>query len=73
MTPPWGRDSLLRWLRALSVLAFLALVVVVVLDPTRGNDLTLVALLSGATLLQLGYEVGIPLLGGRRKDDDDDV
>lgn len=54
-----SRDPLLRWLRALSVVAFLTLVVVVVLR-SGAVDIPLVALLSGAVLLQLGYEVIIP-------------
>lgn len=60
-----GRDPLLRWLRVLAVVAFLGLVVIVVLDPVRGDDLPLVALLSGAVLLQLGYEVAVPGLSKR--------
>jgi hypothetical protein len=67
-----GRDPLVRWLRVVSIVAFLGLVVIVVLDPVRGSDLPLVALLSGAVLLQLGYEVVIPGLSRPRKDDEDE-
>ena len=72
MNLPWGGpDKLLRWLRAISVMAFLTLVCVIVLDPARGSDLTLIALLSGAVLLQLGYEVVIPGITRRGKGDDE--
>jgi hypothetical protein len=59
----------------MSVIAFLALVIIVVLDPVRSGDVPLVALLSGAVLLQLGYEVAIPGLQRRedqRTTDEDD-
>jgi hypothetical protein len=72
MTLWGGRDPLVRWLRVVAVVAFLALLGVIVLDPIRGNDLPLVALLSGAVLLQLGYEVSVPFISKPRKDEHDD-
>jgi high-affinity Fe2+/Pb2+ permease len=61
MSGLWGGpDPLVRWLRLISVVAFLVLIVVLVLDPTRSGDLPLQALLVGAILLQLGYEVAVP-------------
>ena len=53
-------DPLIRWLRVISVVAFLALVALVVLDPIRSSNIPLAALLIGACLLQLGYEVVVP-------------
>lgn len=69
---PWGdKDPLIRWLRALSVLAILVLVIYVVLFRP---DLPLVALLMGAVLLQLGYEVAIPgLARGAKSADESDI
>jgi hypothetical protein len=70
-----GRDPLLRWLRVISILAFLAILVVVVLDPARAADTPLVALLSGAVLLQLGFEVVVPgfAKGARSADQEDEA
>lgn len=67
----WGRDPIVRWLRTFSVLAFLGLIIVVVLDPARASDTPLVALLAGVILVQLGYEIAIPGLTRIRKDEDD--
>jgi peptidoglycan/LPS O-acetylase OafA/YrhL len=65
----WGKNStdpILRALRVISVISFLILVSVVVLDQGRPPDLPLTALLVGAVLLQLGYEVIVPGLSRRR-------
>jgi antibiotic biosynthesis monooxygenase (ABM) superfamily enzyme len=70
-----SHDPVLRWLRALAVLAVLMLVVLVVgvgVIADRPIDLPLVALLCGVVLLQLGYEVIVPGLSGKPKDDDHD-
>ena len=67
-----GRDPLLRWLRIISVIAFLGLITLVVLDPVRSSNIPLAALLVGACLLQLGYEVVVPGLTDRRKPPADD-
>ena len=75
MSLRWGSDPLLRWLRVISIVAFLTLIVIVVLDPARASDLPLVGLLVGAILLQLGYEVVLPGITDRRSKprDKDDV
>lgn len=63
MAPPdqWTQDPLNRALRVLSVVAFLGLIIVVVVDPDRSNNLALQSLLVGAILLQLGYDVALRL------------
>lgn len=72
MSGTWGgKDPLLRVLRAISILAFLVLIAVVVLDPGRTDATTLAPILAGAILLQLGYAVVVPGLSKRDKDDDD--
>lgn len=57
---------MLRTLRVIGVVAFLALVVIVVIDPDRADNLPLIGLLVGAVLLQLGYEVALPGIADRR-------
>ena len=61
-------DQLTRWLRALASVAFILLIVVLVLDPSR-RDISVLALLVGALALWLGYEVVLPFT--RRGHDDD--
>lgn len=72
--PSWGTDPLLRWLRAISVVAGLILLSSLFIDRSHPPELALVLSLGGMILLQLGYEVFIPGLsrGGKPKDDDDD-
>jgi hypothetical protein len=67
MTNGWrtGRDPILRILRIVSVISFLIIMAIVILDNSRPNDLPLAALLAGAVLLQLGYEVVVPGLDRR--------
>jgi hypothetical protein len=81
VTKLWHDDPLLRWLRALSVISFLSLVILVVQTvlsrpEVNPNDfLALAGLLAGAVLLQLGYEVTIPGLvkrAGSKAEDKDD-
>lgn len=59
-----GRDPLQRILRTISVLAFLILVGVLIVDKDRQTDIALDALLVGAILIQLGYDIAIPFLSG---------
>ena len=66
-----GRDPIVRWLRAGSVVAFLVVIVVVSLDHER--DVTTVApilgLAIGAVLILLGYLAGIALAKGLKLED----
>ncbi len=65
----WPRDPLLRALRALSVLAFIVLLFVVIL--TKDSvDVTTVGFLVGAILIQLSYDalVGVPGVLNKRDD-----
>jgi hypothetical protein len=68
----WTRDPLLRALRTVSLVAFLALTALVIIDPSRADNPTR-AMLIGAVLLQLGYEVVIklPQIVARRLDSGD--
>lgn len=58
-----GADPLVRVLRSISILALLGLLSLVVADRSRQNDWPLVALLVGAVVLQLGYDVALRIPG----------
>lgn len=73
-------DPILRWLRILSVIAslglFVSLIGSLVIDPSRDDNLPLDALLAGVILLQLGYDIFIPGLSRRAREnrgESDDV
>lgn len=73
-------DPILRWLRILSVIAslglFVSLIGSLVIDPSRDDNLPLDALLAGVILLQLGYDIFIPGLSRRTREnrgESDDV
>lgn len=57
----WPKDPLLRALRAMSILAFIALLCYVVAVKEQ-VDVTVVGFLVGAIIIQLGYDalVGVP-------------
>ena len=75
MTGPdiWTTDPLLRAMRFISFFAFLALLSLVIIDPTRADNATR-AMLIGAILLQLGFEVVVklPEVIARRRDNGQD-
>lgn len=66
--PTWGSDPLLRWLRAIAVLAFLGMLAVVVFDTDRAQNGELLVLLFGSILIALGYPVvmSLPSIFGSR-------
>lgn len=70
--PSWGHDPLLRWLRALAVVAFLGMLVVVILDPDKADNAELLVLLFGSILIALGYPVvmNLPHLLGPKEVED---
>lgn len=53
--PIWGHDPLLRWLRAIAVLALLAILAIRLADPTRVDNVEITLVLVGAILVALGY------------------
>ena len=59
--PSWGTDPLLRWLRAIAVLAFLGMLAVVVFDDDKVHNSELLVLLFGSILIALGYPVVMSL------------
>lgn len=65
----WPKDPLLRALRALSILAFIVLLFIV-LAVKQDVDVTTVGFLVGAILIQLSYDalVGVPGVISRRAD-----
>lgn len=67
-----GRDPVLRWLRSGTVVAFVAVFVLVSMDRERDTTavFTILGLAGGAVLILLGYQgvVSLPIIG--RKDDD---
>jgi threonine/homoserine/homoserine lactone efflux protein len=72
-----GRDPILRWLRAATVVAFVAVFVLVSLDRDRDGSaiLTILSIAGGAVLILLGYQgvVRLPYIGddrSRTKDGD---
>lgn len=70
-----GRDPVLRWLRAGTVVAFVAVFVLVSMDRERDTTavLTILGLAGGAVLILLGYQgvVSLPIIGTDRRDRQD--
>lgn len=69
-----GRDPVLRWLRAATVVAFVAVFVIVSLDRERDGTsvLTVLSLAGGGALILLGYQglTRLPMIGDRKDDRD---
>lgn len=73
MSGSWrGTDPLLRILRTISLIAFLGFLCVLVVDPGRNDNFPLLALLVGAVLIQLGYDVILRIPGFIDRRDDHD-
>lgn len=65
----WPHDPLLRVLRTISVIAFLALLIVVLIVK-EDADVTTVGFLIGAILIQLSYDALVGIPGVLRRSDD---
>lgn len=69
-----GRDPVQRWLRVVTIIVMLAVLVYLSVTPSSGTDrVVIITLALGSVLLLLGYEgvVRLPIIG--KKDDDQDA
>ena len=69
-----GHDPILRWLRSGTVVAFVAVFVIVALDRERDATavLSILAIAGGAALILLGYAnvVRLPMIGKGEDEED---